>query len=214
MVKRGHRSKVRPPVKHNKKAIVISLLLATLGVISAVYLYQYTHTAKLEKQFNQVQLELEKTNSQLDSTVQNKSELEKQVEELNKVKSDLEAQLQAKKEREAKLASIAKQTALASSVKPTTASSNCDTLRSQLSRLGITGAELNAAITLATRESSCRDGAVNASSGACGAFQSLPCGKWGAPGTDQYLRGAINYAKSRYGGFVAALNHSYAKGWY
>jgi len=106
MVKRGHGSSNRPPVKHNKKAIVISILLATIGVISAVYLYQYTHTAKLEKQFNQVQLELEKTNSQLDSTVQNKSELEKQVEELNKVKEELDKQLQAKQAEKARIAQI------------------------------------------------------------------------------------------------------------
>jgi len=221
IVKRGHRSNHRPPVKHNYKAIVISILLATIGVISAVYLYQYTHTAKLEQQYNQVQIELENKSNQLDGTVHDKVQLENQVQELNKVKEDLEKQLQAKAAEKARIAQIQRAQAEAAPKVVTNAtptikasSTGCDGLRAKLSSLGVLGANLDAAITLAKRESSCNEYAVNSSSGACGAFQSLPCGKWGAPGTNQYYLGAINYANSRYGSYVNALNFSYANNWY
>lgn len=203
----------------NKKAIIVSIFLTIIGVFTAIYLYQYTHASKLEKQLLDKQSVIEqKTNElnskaeQLNLTDQQKQELQKQVDELNKIKSDLERQLQAKKEQASKVAVVAPKQAQASSVAVT--GGNCTTLSSQLGALGINGAELNAAIILATRESSCRDSAVNASSGACGAFQSYPCGKWGQPGTTQYLQGAISYVKGRYGSFQAALAHSYAKNWY
>lgn len=103
------------------------------------------------------------------------------------------------------------------SKKPATSavlSSGCSNLRKDLARLGVPANQLNSAIILAQRESGCSHSAVNSSSGACGVFQSLPCGKWGAPGTDQYLRGAIAYANGRYGGYNGALAHSHANGWY
>ena len=185
----------------------VAITLGLIGLVVYYMAYEFTYQAKLEQEYST-------TKKQLEQKQQEGSVKEQESQQLQERIKQLEADLQARNAEKVRIAALQQKTAQASSVKPTTASSNCDTLRSQLSRLGVSGAELNAAITLATRESSCRDGAVNASSGACGAFQSLPCGKWGAPGTDQYLRGAINYAKSRYGGFVAALNHSYAKGWY
>ncbi len=185
----------------------VAITLGLIGLVVYYMAYEFTYQAKLEQEYST-------TKKQLEQKQQEGSVKEQESQQLQERIKQLEADLQARNAEKVRIAALQQKTAQASAVKPTTASSNCDTLRSQLSRLGVSGAELNAAITLATRESSCRDGAVNASSGACGAFQSLPCGKWGAPGTDQYLRGAINYAKSRYGGFVAALNHSYAKGWY
>ena len=68
-VKRGQSTRNGAPVKHNKKAIIISMVLAITGVISAVYLYQYTHTAKLEQQYNKVQSELLLKSDQLDGTI-------------------------------------------------------------------------------------------------------------------------------------------------
>lgn len=193
--------------KHNITIVGVAITLGLIGLVVYYMAYEFTYQAKLEQEYST-------TKKQLEQKQQEGSVKEQESQQLQERIKQLEADLQARNAEKVRIAALQQKTAQASSVKPTTASSNCDTLRSQLSRLGVSGAELNAAITLATRESSCRDGAVNASSGACGAFQSLPCGKWGAPGTDQYLRGAINYAKSRYGGFVAALNHSYAKGWY
>lgn len=109
-------------VKRNYKAIFISIMLATVGVASAVYLYQYTHTAKLEKQYEQTQIELqskiqslENTKTQLDSTQSDKEILQKQLEDLNKTKQDLEAQLQAKLAEKQRLASIGVQKVAAQS---------------------------------------------------------------------------------------------------
>ena len=90
---------------------------------------------------------------------------------------------------------------------------NCDVLREKLLALGVGGGEIDSAITLAQRESSCNEYAQN-SGGACGYFQSLPCGKWGMPGSDSYLPGAIGYVRARYGDYNNALAHSYSFNWY
>lgn len=213
------------------KAILVSIFLAVIGVMSAIYLYQYTYANKLEVQLNNKQTELinktqvvEEQGKQLDLTETQKLELQRQVDELNKQKEELDKQLQAKANEKAEKARVASiQAAQAASVPkvvqsttPTqkASSTGCEGLRAKLSSLGVSGANLDAAITLAKRESSCNEYAVNKSSGACGAFQSLPCGKWGAPGSDQYYLNAINYANSRYGSYVNALNFSYANNWY
>ncbi len=145
----------------------------------------------------------------------------KNIEEENrKLQEEIKA-LQAKKAEKARIAEAEKKSLAERALNKATgtqtasaASGNCAELSAHLQRLGVNGAELTAGITLATRESSCRSSAINASSGACGEFQSWPCGKWGTPGTDQYLLNAIAYSKNRYGGFVNALSHSYANNWY
>lgn len=90
---------------------------------------------------------------------------------------------------------------------------SCTEIQNKLAKLGVPSDQLQAAGKLAFRESSCNETVVN-SIGACGAFQSLPCGKWGAPGTDQYYKGAIAYANGRYGGYNEALAFSLANNWY
>jgi len=219
-------------VKANKKAIVISTLLALMGVTVAVVFYQYTYSAKLEQELNNKQYQLEERIKEVETQKQQiinqdneKTKLEQERQNLEQQKQELEKQLQAKAEakqaEKARVASI--QTVQATSAPkvvqsttptPQVSSGGCEGLRNKLSSLGVLGANLDAAITLAKRESSCNEYAVNKSSGACGAFQSLPCGKWGAPGTDQYYLGAINYANSRYGSYSGALSFSYANGWY
>lgn len=94
-----------------------------------------------------------------------------------------------------------------------TTSGNCIDIQNKLASLGVPQDQLAAAGQLAFRESTCNEFVVN-SIGACGAFQSLPCGKWGQPGTDEYYRGAINYANTRYGGYNQALQHSLSFNWY
>ncbi len=210
------------------KAILVSILLAVIGVMSAIYLYQYTYANKLEVELNNKQSELqtkskdiEQKASELNLSESQKLELQRQVDELNKQKEELNKQLQAKQAEKARVARV--QAAQAQSAPkvisyttPTTQASSggCEGLRSKMSSLGVSGANLDAAITLAKRESSCNEFAVNSSSNACGAYQSLPCGKWGAPGATEYYLGAINYVNSRYGSYVNALAHSYSSGWY
>lgn len=93
-------------------------------------------------------------------------------------------------------------------------SGGCPELRDKLLALGVGAGEIDSAITLAQRESSCNEFARNNDGGACGYFQSLPCGKWGLPGSDTYLPGAINYVRVRYGDYNNALAHSYSHNWY
>lgn len=102
----------------------------------------------------------------------------------------------------------------ASAAPATGVSGGCAGIRAKLARLGVPANQLDSAIRLAIRESSCNEYAVNRNGGACGAFQSLPCGKWGSPGTDSYYRGAIAYANSRYNGYNGALAFSLRNNWY
>lgn len=209
-VKQEKRLRKQPPVKRNKKAIVISLLLATIGVISAVYLYQYTHTAKLEKQYYEVQSELNNKNSQLESTVQDKANLQKQVEELNKTKQDLEAQLQAKLAERQRIASLAQKTAQASSTKPT------GTKTDWMMAAGIPESQWGYVDYIVSRESGWRPTARNVSSGACGLVQALPCSKLGPNWSDPVvaLKWQLNYVNARYGGYAGAYAFWVSNHWY
>lgn len=89
----------------------------------------------------------------------------------------------------------------------------CGHLSSLLQAKGIVGAELDAALNIATRESSCNFNAVNKSSGACRYFQELPCGKWGGD-VDSHINGAISYARGRYGSFSGAWQDWQVKKWW
>lgn len=189
------------------------------------------HTDKLNDQIKFKQIELRdnsaklklldkkylELNKELDSKDADKQKIEQQLKDLQKERDELNKALQAKlKAKERDIASKA-QNAVTAPLRTQTAyasTSGCEELSAKLQRLGVGGAELQAGLTLATRESSCRSTAVNAQSGACGEFQSYPCGKWGTPGTDEYLINAIAYSQNRYSGFVNALAHSYANNWY
>lgn len=92
--------------------------------------------------------------------------------------------------------------------KPTTTPvAGCEQLRSLLVQHGLNSSEVEAALQIAKRESSCNSGATNKSSGACNFFQEYPCGKWGGQ-TDiaGHIAGADSYAKNRYGGWLGALS--------
>lgn len=186
------------------KALAVGVLIAVMSGMAWLGFLQYrTHEALLQTEIKVKQIRLDELNGK-------SGEMKKQTEQLIKEKQELEKQLQSKREEAKKIADSkvqVTQVAVASS-------GGCDELRNKMANLGVSGANLDAAITLAKRESSCNAYAVNGSGGACGYFQSLPCGKWGAPGTDQYLLGAINYANSRYGSYLNALAHSYANNWY
>lgn len=213
-VKRGQSTRNGAPVKHNKKAIIISMVLATTGVISAVYLYQYTHTAKLEQQYNKVQSELLLKSDQLDGTVQDKVQLEQQVQELNKVKQELESQLQAKRQQEATLAVVAKKSAQASSPKPTTQVSGTKT--DWMRAAGIPQSQWQYVDYIVGRESGWNPNAVNKSSGACSLAQALPCSKIGANWRDPVvaLKWQFAYVNARYGGYAGAYAFWSQNSWY
>ena len=172
------------------------------------------------------EVKLKQLNQEYDKVLETKTKTEEEkkqqsdkIHQLEQEKLKLEEQLSAKlkKQEEARLAKArldkeAKQVAGVSTA--SALSSGCDSLRTQLLSLGVGLHEIDSAIKLAQRESSCNHQARNRTSNACGVFQSLPCGKWGQPGTTQYLQGAIKYARDRYGDYNKALAHSYANNWY
>lgn len=91
----------------------------------------------------------------------------------------------------------------------------CDQLSQLLTNIGLSAQEVDAALQIATRESTCNSQAVNASSGACNFFQEFPCGKWGGLGDiTGHLKGADIYAKTRYGGWLGALDFWHANHWW
>lgn len=150
------------------------------------------------------------------NTEAEKEEQQKRIDELEKDRERLQRELQAKLDRQAKEQEKLAQTAKKATGTQTAGAlaSGCEALRSQMLSLGVGTHEIDSAITLAMRESSCNHNARNKSSNACGVYQSLPCGKWGAPGTTEYLVGAIRYTRNRYGDYNKALAHSYANNWY
>lgn len=85
-----------------------------------------------------------------------------------------------------------------------------------MSQAGIAESDWSAAEILVQRESGWNPSAVNASSGACGLTQALPCSKLGGSWNDPIvaLQWGDQYVKERYGGWQQALAHSYANGWY
>lgn len=203
-------------------AVALILIVAMVGIRHIDTLNDGIELKKIELQDNSSKLQIlnkeyEDLNKQLLKKDADTKKIEQKRKELEKEKLRLEKALQAKLKAKERDIAVKAQRAVTSPVRSQTAyasTSTCAELSSKLSRLGVTGSELNSAIILATRESSCNSGAVNVESGACGEFQSYPCGKWGTPGTDQYLTNAIQYARDRYGSYTGALNHSLNNNWY
>lgn len=149
--------------------------------------------------------------------------IDKQTQEIRDVgielkKQQITAQIEASKPVPVTVpppAPIVVQTApIAPKPAPVAPTGTCGELSNRLLGLGVAQSDIQYAIFIASKESGCKSSAVNKSSGACGEFQSLPCGKWGAPGTDQYLLKAIQYAQSRYGGWQGAHTAWISKHWW
>lgn len=185
-------------VKHrNAKRVVISLLLATVGVVVYALAYQYTYQAKLEAQYNQVQSELEAKDKTLLQSSKERQELESKLQQLEK-------ELQAKKAEQLRIASLAQQRAVAISAPVN------GTCVEWMSAAGIP--VTTATTSLIIRESGCRPTALNPDSGACGIPQALPCSKliavcpnWQNDPVCQ-LRWMNTYVANRYGTWESAYS--------
>lgn len=205
--------------------ITFIVIFTGLAIYGAIHNTQVIHSKnielesktfklhKLETEFKQLNTDYqkEKNNNTLDATKEKEYQ-----ERIQKMEADYKALEVSKANEKAEKDRIAQaQSRLAQAVVPKASASggNCVAIQEKLARLGVPQDQLASAGTLAMRESSCNEYVVN-SIGACGAFQSLPCGKWGSPGTDEYYRGAIAYANNRYGGYNQALAFSYANNWY
>ena len=206
--------------------ITLVVIFTGLAIYGAIHNTQVIHSKnieiesktfklqKLETEFKKLNADYQKEqdNNTLDATKE-----KEYLERIQKMEADYKALELSKANEKAEKDRIAQaQSRLAQTVVPKASAStggHCVDIQNKLAALGVPADQLAAAGRLAMRESSCNEYVVN-SIGACGAFQSLPCGKWGSPGTDEYYRGAINYANSRYGGYNQALAFSLANNWY
>lgn len=140
------------------------------------------------------------------------AEKEKEIESLKE-------NLQAKKEREAEQARIASEQA---AQKPKAQATSAPAAQisgdkhSWLAASGIPEAHWGHVDVIVTRESGWNPNAVNASSGACGLGQQLPCGKWAGAWNDPVaaLRAMNGYVNGRYGGWPQAVAFWNSNGWY
>lgn len=211
-------SKLTKQEKLQGRVRIISILLTTVLIISGVGLYNKNKDRKLEKKIVQAQAVAEAPESTKPSEPE---QVPTQPVEtptapiVDVVATNPNGCNQATQWIWADGSCHDKEVAQVSTPQPVVRSSGgCEELRGKLLALGVGEYEIDAAITLAQRESSCNEYARNSDGGACGYFQSLPCGKWGMPGSDTYLPGAIAYARGRYGNYNNALAHSYAFNWY
>lgn len=81
---------------------------------------------------------------------------------------------------------------------------------------GLPESDWDAAYFIMMKESGGRPTAVNKSSGSCGLFQQLPCGKWAHQWDDPVgaVIDASGYARSRYGGWSQAQIFWVSKHWW
>lgn len=136
-------------------------------------------------------------------------------ENLQKENESLKANLQAKKEAEAQAAQAAAvQTEPVQATAP--AVSVTGNKQSWLAASGIPQSEWSYVDYIVTKESGWNPNAVNASSGACGLGQQLPCGKWAGAWNDPVaaLRAMDGYAKGRYGSWAGAYSAWISKNWW
>lgn len=86
--------------------------------------------------------------------------------------------------------------------------------RAMAAARGWTGYNWTALYLLWNRESGWNPNALNASSGACGIPQALPCSKISDHSTRGQIAWGLGYISGRYGTPAAAWAHSEAFGWY
>lgn len=212
--------------KNRGKLLGIAAVVLTLSLGSALLLNNAKDNRQklqLQSQVEATQKDVEIKGAELKEILEEKARVEQQrieteqkLHETNRQVEELKKQVQAKREGQARLvsATVAPSPRLTAAPKAATGS-GCEWLKGKLASMGVSASDIPAAISIASRESGCRPTARNASSGACNVFQELPCGKWGGlSNTDAHIRGAINYANNRYGGWWGAYNAWNVKHWW
>ena len=203
---------------------IIPILLPILIVVNVVILVKLVDSSQTLSEQQSITIKtksnLREANRQIETINKEKTEVKSSLreerlrtEKLEKENKGLKANLQAKKAKQAELAKA--QVA----VRPTQAAPVAKVSGSKadwLAASGIPESEWGHADYLVNKESSWNPNAVNASSGACGLGQQLPCGKWSGAWNDPVaaLSNMHGYVLSRYGSWSAAVAHSNAVGWY
>ena len=106
---------------------------------------------------------------------------------------------------------LASSISIKSEPKKVAVSGSCDSWIRQAGVSDVANAKI-----LIMKESGCNPNAVNASSGACGLQQELPCGKSGCGLGNPVcqIKWMQNYCNQRYGSWAGAVAHSNSVGWY
>ena len=186
--------------------IVILLVIGMTGVRHIDHLEDGIKLKQIEIQDNSAKLKLLdkkyiELNKQLDKSGTDKQKLEEQLKQLQNEREELQKALQAKKEQKANDLAVKTQkavtgTAVASAATP----SEC----------------VDAKSCIYMKESGNRTDAINASSGACGLGQALPCGKMGCSLSDYACQDAFftSYAINRYGSWENAWSFWQLHNWW
>ena len=221
----GHTMKNKKPITFRKKLdnpVFRKLALAFVIVIiaTATYLqYLAPHTLEAKQR-----VELESTQHQLIETkrtlqdqktldAQQDAEKQKQLEEVQKKLEETEKALQAKRSTPTSTVAYAAEAPASTPQRNYTGGGNKE---AWMAAAGIPQSEWWAVDSIVSRESSWNPNAINASSGACGLAQALPCSKMGPNWSDPVvaLKWKYNYVTARYGGYPQAVAFWNANHWY
>lgn len=203
--KQAHKSR---PVKHKKlfkrthnpvtlKKLAIAFAITLIAVFAYVKVYPHTFEAKQTHKLQNTVHQLQQTKQQLEQSEsksrQDDEAKQKQIEELNKQIQEKDAQLQAK---------AATKSVYAATVDPPARVYSLP--------------EDEAKAYIYSHESGNNPGAINASSGACGLGQALPCSKMPCSLTDYACQDQFftNYAMQRYGSWNNARAFWVANHWW
>ena len=176
-----------------------------------------TKIKALDLKYNKLNTELDKLKSDKNASEEKVKQLEAERQKLESEKNDISRQLQAKLEQKSRLAQASAQVVntVTNTKVASAAPAGCENLRGIFAANGIAEADMSYALAIAQKESTCGVNMVNPNGGACGYFQELPCGKWGGVANlAGHIRGADNYAKTRYGSWAGAWNAWQSKHWW
>jgi hypothetical protein len=179
--------------------VSILLFASALSVIHQVNRSnQQIHLKKIELQSTEVKLKkLEQDYNKLNT---DKASSDAERLKLEQEKKELEAQLQARAILRERNKVYAAQASLPGSC------------ADWITQAGVT--DVGSATILKARESGCNPYARNASSGACGIPQALPCSKLGTNDPVAQIKWMQGYVFARYGSWANALAFHYANNWY
>ena len=209
------RKKLDNPVLKKLALAFVIVILATATYLQ--YLAPHTLEAKQRVELESTQHQLIETKRTLEQQktldAQQDAEKQKQLEEVQKKLEETEKQLQAKRSTPQSSVAYAAEAPASTPQRTYTGGGNKE---AWMAAAGIPQSDWWAVDSIVSRESSWNPNAVNASSGACGLAQALPCSKMGPNWSDPVVALAwqYNYVKARYGGYAQAVAFWNRNHWY
>jgi hypothetical protein len=199
-----------------KISVAIVIVLAVMSLI-AVVSKTNTETELLQLNLQTKDQQLEILQSQKETINQELEDAKgdsKKLKELEKKNQELQKALEDAQARKAEELRIAQ--AEASNVAQASSQAVTGSKADWLKASGIPESHWPLVDQIVQKESGWNPNAVNASSGACGLGQQLPCGKWAGEWNDPVaaLRAMQEYVDGRYGGWQGAWDFWQANRWY